>query len=401
MDLITALPKTKKGHDTIVVFVDRFSKMAHFAATTIQVTAPGLAQLFFDNVFRFHGMPKTIISDRDSRFTSLFWKYLLKLMDTKLSMSTAFHPETDGQTERTNRTLEQMLRNYVSYRQDNWDELLTAAEFAYNNAKQASTQYSPFLLNYGQHPYVPTSLLGSPIPKTRVQATNDFMAETGGLLRAARDNLQRAQENQTKYANQARLMKTFQVGDSVMVSTNHLLPTSELARKSRKLRQRYTGPHQVIRVISPVNYELKLPESYRAHPVFHVSTLEPFRDHKDEFPDRIQPAPPLLSDLDPSSTPDYEVERILDKRPRQRSEDTVVEYLVKWRDRPYHDATWEPLSNLQDVLDLIHDHDDRTLDPPDPTTTSDPLLGGEECSGTHTSAPDNVTITTITLAAIP
>lgn len=391
MDLITALPKTRDGHDAIVVFVDRLSKMAHFTATTTRVTAPGLAQLFFDTVFRQHGMPKIIVSDRDTRFTSLFWETLFKLMDTRLTMSTAFHPQTDGQTERTNRTLEQMLRNYVSYRQDDWDKLLTAAEFAYNNAKQTSMQLSPFLLTYGQHPHIPTNLLGNPVPKTRVQTTNEFVAEMSGLLNIARDNLQQAQENQTKYADQARVTKNFQVGDLVLVSTEHLLPTSEQARRSRKLRQKFTGPYQIIRVVPPVNYKLELPETYRGHTTFHVSALEPFHDHASEFPGRIQPPPPppRLSDHYSIRPAEFEVESILDKRSRQRNEETITEYLVKWLNYPNYDATWEPLSNLESVLDLVQDYEDNVSASPDPPSRSDLFLGGEECSGTHTPTPDN------------
>src|SRR6185295_8356827 len=117
MDLIVSLPKTKDGHDAIVVFVDKLSKMVHFVATKTSITAPELAKIFFDNVFKLHGVPEGIISDCDPKFTSLFWKALFKCMETKLSMSTAFHPETDGPTERNNCTLEQILRNFVNYRQ--------------------------------------------------------------------------------------------------------------------------------------------------------------------------------------------------------------------------------------------------------------------------------------------
>ena len=109
--------------------------MSHFVATKTALSAPELAKTFFDAVFKLHGMPEVIISDRDARFTSLFWKALFKSMGTKLAISTAFHPEIDRQTEQNNRTLEQMLRNYVNYKQDNWDAHLSAAEFAYNNVK--------------------------------------------------------------------------------------------------------------------------------------------------------------------------------------------------------------------------------------------------------------------------
>src|SRR6185436_16768979 len=136
MDFIVQLPLTKKKHDAIIVFVDRLTKRAYFQPLTTTATAPEVAFIFFNTIFRYHGLPKTIISDRDAKFTSKFWKALFKHLDTRLAMSTAFHPQTDGQTERMNQTLEQMLRIYTNYKQDNWNDLLPAAEFAYNNFKQ-------------------------------------------------------------------------------------------------------------------------------------------------------------------------------------------------------------------------------------------------------------------------
>ena len=356
MDLIINLPKTKTGHDAIVVFVDRLSKMAHFVPTKTAITAPQLAQIFFDHVFRLHGMPKTIISDRDPRFTSLFWEALYKTLDTKLAMSTAFHPQTDGQTERTNRTLEQMLRGYVSYRQNDWDKYLTPAEFAYNNAKQTSTQLSPFLLVYGQHPLVPSSLINQINQPPTVKTTVEFLMNLRELLRIAKDNLQQAQESQARYANQSRILKQFQVGDKVLVSTNHLLPPMEQTRKSRKLRPKFTGPYRITQVISPVNYKLNLPESFHAHPTFHVSTLEPFLENSDEFPGRQPSTPFQIENTNPSARAD--VERILDKRSVQRGRTRQMEYLVKWKYRPDHDSTWEPLSNLERALDLVQEFED-------------------------------------------
>ncbi|KAJ9532153.1 hypothetical protein QJQ45_003946 [Haematococcus lacustris] len=127
MDLITQLPSTAAGHDAIVVFVDKLTKMIHAVPTTTTVTAPILARIFFDHVFRLHGLPKVIVSDRDPRFTAAFWKELFHLTGTHLNMSTANHPQTDGQTERANRTLEDMLRNFVAPHHDDWDTHLTAA----------------------------------------------------------------------------------------------------------------------------------------------------------------------------------------------------------------------------------------------------------------------------------
>jgi len=155
LDLITALPPTRAGHDAIVVFVDKLTKWATYVPTRTDIDAPSLARLFFDHVVRLHGVPESLVSDRDPRFTSLFWRALWQQLGTGLLMSTAFHPQTDGQTERQNRTLEETLRAYVGYHQDDWDQHLTAAELAYNTSLHASTGFSPFFLNYGQHAHLP------------------------------------------------------------------------------------------------------------------------------------------------------------------------------------------------------------------------------------------------------
>jgi transposase InsO family protein len=156
MDLVTSLPKTKTGYDSIIVFVDRLSKMIHVEPTTSTVDAPGVAKIMFKTILRHHGLPVTIVSDRDTRFTSQFWTSLHKLCGTRLAMSTAYHPQTDGQTERANRTIIEMLRGYATSRRTDWDEHLIACEFAYNDSVNPSTGYTPFYLNHGRHPHSPS-----------------------------------------------------------------------------------------------------------------------------------------------------------------------------------------------------------------------------------------------------
>src|SRR5690349_11014331 len=129
MDFITNLPVMKNGNDAIVVFVDMFSKMSHFVVLQTDSTAPDITKIFFDHIFRLHGLPKRIISDRNTKFTSKFWKTLFSKLSMQLAMSTAFHPQTNSQMERANRTLEDMLRAYIGYQQDDWEEKLTVAEF--------------------------------------------------------------------------------------------------------------------------------------------------------------------------------------------------------------------------------------------------------------------------------
>src|SRR5262249_36640008 len=157
MDFIAQLPKTPRGHDSITVFVDRLTKMVHLTPGKITDDAPTIARQFLGNVFRLHGLPDEIISDRGSVFTGCFLKAFMSLLSTRVATSTAFHPQTDGQTERVNRTIEQMLRFWVDYKQTNWDLLLPLVEFAINNNKHSATQHTPFFLNFGQHPRTPSN----------------------------------------------------------------------------------------------------------------------------------------------------------------------------------------------------------------------------------------------------
>ena len=168
MDFITQLPKTAKGFDAILVVVDRLTKMARFIPTVTPISAKETADLFLKEVFRLFGMPKEIVSDRDPRFTGKFFTELCRLLGIKQCLSTVYHPQTDGQTERMNRTLEDMLRHYVNPRGTNWDEFLPAVEFAVNSAWQESVRAQPFFLNYGRHPRGPTGpRVESGVPNAR------------------------------------------------------------------------------------------------------------------------------------------------------------------------------------------------------------------------------------------
>ncbi|KAJ9528300.1 hypothetical protein QJQ45_014284, partial [Haematococcus lacustris] len=215
MDLITQLPSTAAGHDAIVVFVDKLTKMIHAVPTTTTVTAPILARIFFDHVFRLHGLPKVIVSDRDPRFTAAFWKELFHLTGTHLNMSTANHPQTDGQTERANRTLEDMLRNFVSPHHDDWDTHLTAAEFAYNSSVHAATGFTPFHLNSGQQPHTPLSLAvpASHVAPADKESAQAFLQRMAADITAATHHLHNAQERATKYANAKRQDHNFKPGN--------------------------------------------------------------------------------------------------------------------------------------------------------------------------------------------
>ena len=152
MDFIVGLPTTSRGHDSIWVVVDRLTKMARFIPVNTTIKTPALARLFVEQLYRLYGLPTNIVSDRDTKFNSHFWRAVFHRLDTQLNMSTADHPQTDGQTERVNQVLEGMLRAYVTKKQTNWEDYLPILEFAYNSAQHVTTGFSPFMLMYGFQP---------------------------------------------------------------------------------------------------------------------------------------------------------------------------------------------------------------------------------------------------------
>jgi hypothetical protein len=351
MDFITQLPVTKQGNDAIMVVVDKLSKQAHFMPTKTSVSAPEVATLFFREVVRHHGVPRNVISDRDPRFTSLFWQALWQQLGTKLSMSTANHPQSDGQTEITNKTLENMLRAYADYRQDNWDECLTSAEIAYNNSVQASTGYTPYYLNCGQHPNLPIMNAVREETKSNNPTVNELLTRMNESIVTAKANLQAAQQRQSHYANQHRREVIFKVGDQVMLSTVNFRAVNP--NRTVKLMPRFIGPLRVKKVISDVAYEVELPPNLKVHPVFHVSKLKPFQ--ADTMYNRNQsmtrPPPDIIDGEE-----EYEVERILDKRIRRQGRGSRMEYLVKWKGYPEYESTWERESHLKNSQDIVNEY---------------------------------------------
>jgi len=347
MDFIVQLPITKTGYDAILVVVDRMSKRAHFLPTTTNATAPDVAKLFFNQIFRLHGLPQVIVSDRDPKFVSKFWQDLTKKLGTKLAMSTAHHPQTDGQTERMNRTLEDMLRAYVNYKQDNWDDCLAAAEFAYNQATQASTGFSPFKIDCGQEPLVPSAFLDPTMTTSQVASTENFLVQWQNTITMAKDSLLAAQDRQARNANRHRQEDSFNVGDQVLLSTAHLQIDAEKRRPLRKLQAKFVGPYIISSVISPTAYKLDLPATMHCHPVFHISLLRRHHPAPQEFASRVQAPPPPIRISGQDS--EYEVQAILDKRTYYRK----IQYLVHWKGYPAYDATWEPLDNLKNAQDMI------------------------------------------------
>lgn len=361
LDLITQLPLTKRGHSSIVVFVDRATKFIYCEPTKDTVTAEELAQLYHRIVFRHHGVPKSLVSDRDTKFTAAFWREMHKSLGTKLNMSTSNHPQTDGQTERANRTLEDMLRAYVSPHHDDWDEHLVNAEFAYNDSVNATTGFTPFYLNYGRHPTTPLSLLAG-AAQTGEQIT-DFVRRMRDDQEHARTAMRLAQESQARYANAKRRDVEFQVGDKVWLSAKAVrLPDAE--HGSRKFRPKYHGPYVIVEKINPVAYKLRLPSNLKIHPVINISFLKANADGSKDFPDRPEyttPPPPELL----SGEEHFEVEAFRNRRVNRRNNE--LEFWVKWAGYGEDHNQWCPSWRLQKDLDAttyqlrLHELDTRTV----------------------------------------
>ena len=263
LDFITKLPKSQE-YDSILTITDHdCSKASLFIPCVEEITAEGVAKLFIQRVFRYYGLPRKIISDRDPRFTSKFARELCRLLGIKQNVSTAYHPRTDRQSERTNQWLETYLRFFVNNQQDDWAVYLPLAEFAHNNWKNASTGESPFYLLMGSNPRAEWSDTPSALPQVtrRLGQIKEIRAQ-------AQEAMTRAQMMWVKHRNTPKYHK----GDLVWLE-GHNLRTSQPATK---LAARRHSPFPVEQVLSPVTYKLSLPLTWSIHPVFHIDLLTPY-----------------------------------------------------------------------------------------------------------------------------
>jgi hypothetical protein len=315
--------------------------MAHFIPCNESIDAEQFAQLYIDNIFKHHGLPANIVSDRDKLFTSNFWKAFCQATSIKSNLSSAYHPQTDGQTERTNQTLEQYLRVFCNYQQDNWAKLLSLAEFSYNNSVHSTTQQSPFYAVYNSHPRSDAVQIQSNTP-----SANEMIRSYTENVDVLKGYMIDAQREAELYYNKKKEPLEFKVGDLVLLSTKNLKTT----RPSKKLSDKFIGPFKVIDKISSNAYRLKLPSSYRIHNVFHVSLL---RLHfVNEFSEPVSHPDPILI----NEEEEFEVEEILDSKVDKRVLHKV-KYLVKWKGYSSSEnsyVTYSDLTHARDLIDAFH-----------------------------------------------
>jgi hypothetical protein len=337
LDFIVKLPLSKDPltgvkYDSILVITDRLTKYGYFIPYLEASDAEALAYTFLRVVIAHHGLPEEIISDRDKLFTSKFWRSLMALLGANHKLSTAFHPQTDGPTERLNQTLEQYLRSYVNHQQDNWVHILPLAQFAYNSAMAEATKVSPFFANFGYQPEAYRQPRPDPV---RAEQATILVEQIKSFHDQLATDIQFLNERSAAYANTKRSMEpAFTEGDKVYLLRKHIKTT----RPSTKLDFKKLGPFRILEKVSSVNYRLQLPKESRLHPVFHVSLLEPARGNT-----------PLATntEIQPENDPDvYQVEKILDRKLVGRRE----LFLIKWEGYEHTDNTWEPARNINSEM---------------------------------------------------
>ncbi|KAL0146914.1 hypothetical protein M9458_057853, partial [Cirrhinus mrigala] len=343
VDFMTDLPSSD-GNTCILVIIDRFSKFCRLIPLKGLPTALETAEILFNHVFRYYGIPEDIVSDRGRQFISRVWRSFFRLLGVTISLSSGYHPQTNGQTERKIQEVGRFLRTFCHGHQDSWNQFLGWAEYAQNSLRQPTTGLTPFQCVLGfQPPLFPWN--GEP---SGVPAVDYWFRESERVWDVAHHHLQRAVRRSKSIVDQRRIQgPAFAPGQKVWLSTRDI----RLRLPSRKLSPRFVGPFTILEQVNPVTFKLQLPPQYRIHPTFHVSLLKPF--HPPLIPStepghEEEPPPPLL--LEDGSI--YSVKEILQSRRRGGQ----LQYLVDWEGYGPEERSWVPRADILDptLLEDFH-----------------------------------------------
>lgn len=321
-------------YDSIMVVVCRLTKMAHYIPARADWNGTELAQAWIREVIRLHGVPVRIISDRGPLMNATHWETFNYYLNARRVLTSAYHPETDGQTERQNQTLEQYLRIYCTLEQDDWALWISIAEFAYNDSVHATTGVTPFQANQGSDPRSanwPSMALGEGESPMAIDLASRILS----LQAECKRKIIAANAYQKEYADKKRLPIPFKVGDQVLVSNRHI----RSSRPKKKLDWKYVGPGTILAQIGPSAFKVEVPGLNNVHPVFHASLLEPFTQRGTI----AHPDTPITDTLRSYGDDVYEVDEILDRR---QDENNQWEYLVKWKGYDQEENSWEAGSNI-------------------------------------------------------
>jgi hypothetical protein len=327
LDFVEGLP-TSGYANCILVVVDSFTKYGHFLPLHHPFTALSVAKLFLHNIYKLHGMPLAIVSDRDRIFISQLWKELFALAGVSLQMSSSYHPQSDGQTERLNQTMETFLRCFVNSCPSKWIHWLSQVEYWYNSCVHSALGMSPFEALYGYKPKHFGIETMEPVQSVELSV---WLKEKQLMITLIKQHLSRAKLRMKKQADKSRSERSFAVGDKVFLKLQPYVQTSLSPRSNQKLAYKCFGPFPILERIGQVAYRLQLPESSSIHPVFHVSQLKNVISAADKVTDYFP------DDLTSPKVP----ESILQKRVLHHGLTPVQQVLVKWSGWPASMATWE------------------------------------------------------------